>query len=124
MNDVLENIADTDAIQNALKKLKHVKPSKEILLKTKIGHKINRLRTHHDAEIRKLATEVFKEWRKFYKDQKFRPTIEVRCDAKTELLRMKARKLIANSLKLEVFNFLIIACLTNIFEVLMFFHFI
>lgn len=82
--------------------MKRIKPSKEILLKTKIGHRINKLRTSQNTNVRKLASEVFKDWRQFYKGQRQRETIEVRCDAKTELLRMKARKLLADSLHLKV----------------------
>ena len=99
---ILENKTDPDSVVKALEEMKHIKPSKEILLRTKIGHRINKLRRNENIMVRRLASEIFKDWRKFYKDQRERPTIEVRCDAKTELLRMKARKLLADTLQLEV----------------------
>jgi len=82
--------------------LKQIKPSKEILLKTKIGHKINKLRRSPNVAIRKLASDVFTDWRTFYKSKRQRESIEVRCDAKTELLRMRARRLLADTLQLKV----------------------
>lgn len=99
---ILENENDAVIIKKALEELKDIKPSKEILLRTKIGHRVNKLRANENAAVRKVASEVFKDWRKFYKDMRYRPSIEVRCDAKTELLRMKARKLLADGLRLKV----------------------
>ena len=86
----------------ALRELKNVKPSKEVLLSTKIGHKVNALRKHEDETVNGLAKQILKDWKRFYRERKQRPIIEVRSDAKTELSRMKARKLLADSLGLEV----------------------
>ena len=103
---ILEECKDTKTILSALNELKNVKPSKEILIETKIGHKINHLRKHDDAAIKNLARLIFKEWKCFYKQRRGREIIEVRSDAKSELTRMKARKLLADSLDKEVVYFL------------------
>ena len=102
---ILEESKDTKTILSALNELKNVKPSKEILIETKIGHKINYLRKHDDAAIKNLARLIFKEWKSFYKQRRGREIIEVRSDAKSELTRMKARKLLADSLDKEVVYF-------------------
>ena len=105
LNAILGNEDDYDAILKALNDLKFLKPSKEILLKTKIGHRISKLRRSQNPIIRRLACEIFADWKKFYKTQRQRETIEVRCDSKTELSRMKARKLLADTLHLKVWVF-------------------
>ena len=99
-----ENL-NTQSIKNALQELKNVTPSKEILLATKIGHKVNALRQHEDETVKKLARQILKDWKKFYRDQRQRPVIEVRSDARSEMLRMKARKLIADSMEKNVSEF-------------------
>ena len=91
-----------DQIIKYLEKLEKCTPSKEVLLETKIGHVLNKLRKHDEVAVRELATKIFKNWKQFYRERKQRQSIEVRSDAKTELLRMKARRMIADSLKLNV----------------------
>ncbi len=90
------------SIISALQELKSIKPSKEILISTKIGHRINALRRHENESVKSLARDVFKDWKRFYREQRQRPVLEVRSDAKSELIRMKARKLLADSLEKEV----------------------
>ena len=99
---ILQNSNNATALQNALEELSKVKPSKEILLKTKIGHIVNKLRKHEDSSVQKISRQLFHDWKKFYKEQRCRPVIEVRSDAKSELTRMKARKLIADAVGMEV----------------------
>ncbi|XP_065069800.1 transcription elongation factor A N-terminal and central domain-containing protein 2-like [Rhopilema esculentum] len=99
---ILQNSNDAAALHNALEELSKVKPSKEILLKTKIGHIVNKLRKHEDSSVQKVSRQLFHDWKKFYKEQRCRPVIEVRSDAKSELTRMKARKLIAGAVGMEV----------------------
>ena len=92
----------TDEIVRVLKSLQKCTPSKKILLDTKIGHVINSLRKHECDEVKALSREILKKWKQFYREQKVRQPIEVQCDAKAEVLRMKARKLLGEALVLEV----------------------
>lgn len=77
-------------------------PSKEVLLETKIGHVVNKLRNHSDENVKKIARVLLRKWKSFYKHQAERKPIEVRCNAKTELFRKKAKGLIASSLQVNV----------------------
>ncbi|KAJ7377228.1 Transcription elongation factor A N-terminal and central domain-containing protein 2 [Desmophyllum pertusum] len=75
--------------------------SKDVLLSTKIGHTVNRLRRQGSSdEIREQAKLVFRRWRRFIRDlEREKPLIEVHCDKKTEVLRGKARQLLAENLQ-------------------------
>eukprot|EP00794_Sanderia_malayensis_P007840 gene7840-8689_t len=99
LNEEHDNV---NSMLSALRELKAMKPSREILLSTKIGHRINFLRQHENEAVKSLAREVLKDWKRFYREQRKRETLEVRSDAKSELLRMKARKLLADSLNKQV----------------------
>lgn len=91
-----------DEMVSALKELDNCTPSKEVLLETKIGHTVNKLRKHADKNIKELATNVLSRWKLFYRELKQRQPIEVRCDLKTEQFRKKARKLLSTALMLDV----------------------
>lgn len=89
-----------ETIVSSLKLLGAKNLSKDVLLTTKIGHTVNRLRRHGSNEvIREQAKLVFRRWRGFIRDSgKEKPLIEVHCDKKTEVLRGKARQLLADAL--------------------------
>ena len=101
----LENEVSTpETILSALKVLGKKNLSKEVLMSTKVGHTVNRLRRQGSTEeIRQQAKAVFRRWRQFVTDlEKEKPLIEVRCDKKTEALRGKGRQLIADALQITV----------------------
>ncbi|XP_072919464.1 transcription elongation factor A N-terminal and central domain-containing protein 2 [Hemitrygon akajei] len=94
-NQTKENLIE------ALLELKKKIPSQEVLVSTKIGHTVNRMRKNSDPEVAELAKVIFKTWRDFIKENKNKSSIEVRCDSKTESLRSNARKMFTEVLELE-----------------------
>ena len=99
----LESPQSTDTeILTALKELKTKNLSKEILLDTKIGRVVNRLRKHAQEEIKELAKAVFRKWKRHLEmEETDRQVIDVQCDKKSEAMRKKARSFLANSLLLS-----------------------
>ena len=86
-----------------LEKLKLMKPSKEVLKYTKIGRTVNSLRRSTSQPVRELSKLIVKNWKKLVEEETtVKEVIDVRCDAKTELLRSKGRKLIAAALDVNV----------------------
>ena len=98
------DVSSSETILSALKVLGSKNVSKDVLLSTKIGHTVNQLRRQGSTdEIKEQAKLVFRRWRGFIRDlEKEKPLIEVRCDKKTEVIRGKARQLLAHALQTTV----------------------
>ena len=104
------DISTPETILSALKVLGSKNLSKEVLLSTKIGHTVNRLRRQGSSEeIKEQAKVVFKRWRGFITElEREKPIIEVHCDKKTEIMRGKARQFLADALQVTVSFFLML----------------
>ncbi|XP_019620519.1 PREDICTED: transcription elongation factor A N-terminal and central domain-containing protein 2-like [Branchiostoma belcheri] len=85
----------------ALTELNKKIPSKQVLLSTKIGHAVNKLKRHEDKEVASLARSIVYKWKHFIQEQDNKPVLEVRCDLKTEKTRTSGRRMLADSLGLE-----------------------
>ena len=95
-----------EVILEYLRKLQKRIPSREILLETKIGHVVNKLRKHDHSDVKKLARSILKSWKQYYREVKQRQPIEVRCDKNVENFRYKARMLISKAIGCDVSLFL------------------
>mgnify|MGYP001793660892 CR=1 FL=1 len=89
-------------ILTVLKELSVKNLSKQILLDTKIGFVVNKLRKHEHEKIKELAKTVFRKWKHCVEnEERASPVIEVQCDKKTETMRKKAKSFLADSLRLS-----------------------
>ncbi|KAK3094986.1 hypothetical protein FSP39_008772 [Pinctada imbricata] len=90
-----------DQMVECLEKLGKKVPSRKVMLETKIGRVINKLRRHENEAVQKAAQRVYVKWKTHFKDHLERPQIEVKCDLKTENMRNSAKKMLADALSLE-----------------------
>lgn len=77
-------------------------PPRHVMMSTKIGRVINKLRNSEDDDIRKAARAVYVKWKSHFVEHMERPMIEVQCDLKTEKTRTSGRKLLAEALSVEL----------------------
>ncbi|ESP05313.1 hypothetical protein LOTGIDRAFT_227947 [Lottia gigantea] len=96
-----------DVMIDSIVELGKKNPSKEVLLSTKIGKVINRLRKHEDKDISQTACTVYNDWKQHIESNISQPRIEVKCDPKSEKMRNSGRKFLADALQLEISNRLV-----------------
>lgn len=88
-----------EKLLQSLSELIKKRPSKEVLISTKIGHIVHKLCKHSNSEVSKKAKYLFEDWKTYVLSKMNRPTIIVRSDLQTEKFRETAKKLLA-----EAFN--------------------
>ena len=89
-------------IIDALKELEKRTPSKDVLMETKIGHAVNKLRKHENIDVSRLASVVVKKWKGFYREINIRQPLEVKTDLRTRKFREKSKSFFAEALNIEV----------------------
>jgi len=114
----LPNVVVIEDIERMKVKLKHPNQSKTILLQslkelgkkipprhvlqsTKIGHTVSKLRKHEDKEVSKEAKRVYTKWKNHFVEFAEKPKIEVRCDKKSEDMRLRGKTFLSDALGLE-----------------------
>ncbi|XP_053385355.1 transcription elongation factor A N-terminal and central domain-containing protein 2-like isoform X2 [Mercenaria mercenaria] len=86
---------------NSLNELGKKTPPRHIMMSTKIGRVINKLRNSEDEDIKKAAKKVYVKWKSHFVEHMDRPMIEVKCDLKTEKLRTSGTKLLTEALSVQ-----------------------
>jgi hypothetical protein len=98
-----KNDTSEDKLLEILEKLKLMNPSTKVLKDTRIGRSVNKLRNSEYQSVKELSRLIVKKWKKLVVEENTqKESIDVQCDAKTELSRCKARKLICDSLNINV----------------------
>ena len=78
-------------------------PSTKVLKDTNIGRSVNKLRKSEHQSVKELSRLIVRKWKKLVMDENTKKeSIDVQCDAKTEMARCKARKLICDGLSINV----------------------
>ena len=97
------NDPNEDKLLEILEKLKLMNPSTKVLKDTCIGRSVNKLRKCKHQSVRELSRLIVKKWKKLVVEENTqKESIDVQCDATTEMSRCKARKLICDSLNINV----------------------
>lgn len=97
---ILERSDTTQELKvDTLQHLKRKRPAKEVLMKTQIGKTVHKLCKSKDVDVAAAAKEVYKLWKDHVLSKVNKPTIEVRCDAKTQSFRNTARQMLLDALK-------------------------
>ncbi|KAF6039553.1 TCEANC2 [Bugula neritina] len=89
---------DSEVIFDQLKLLEQKIPSKEVLLETKLGLTLKKLKKHENVEVAAKASSIYAGWKKHFKDKLDKPCIEVRYDNATNKCRDTSRRLICDCL--------------------------
>jgi predicted subunit of tRNA(5-methylaminomethyl-2-thiouridylate) methyltransferase len=98
-----KNDTSEDKLLEILEKLKSMNPSTKVLRDTKIGRSVNKLRKSEHQSVKELSRLIIRKWKNLVVEENTpKERIDVRCDAKTEMLRCKARKLICDGLNMNV----------------------
>ena len=98
-----KNDTDENNLLEILEKLKTMKPSTKVLKDTQIGRTVNKFRKSEHPSVSQLSRLIIKKWKELVIDENTpKESIDVRCDAKTEMLRCKAKKLICDGLNVNV----------------------
>ncbi|XP_005099241.1 transcription elongation factor A N-terminal and central domain-containing protein 2 [Aplysia californica] len=84
-----------------LKELGKKIPPRHVLVDTKIGHIVNKLKKHPDEDISRQAKRVYIKWRAFFEEHVDKPQIEVKCDKKAENMRLRGKTYLSEALGLE-----------------------
>ncbi|CAG5123134.1 unnamed protein product [Candidula unifasciata] len=92
----------TSVLISSLQQLGKKIPPRNVLVSTKIGHTVNKLRRHPEEDVAKEAKAVYIKWKHFYKEHLSRPQIEVMCDTKTQNFRNRGKKLLSEALRVEI----------------------
>lgn len=100
---VLESSTNEELVET-LNKLGLKIPPRHVMLDTKIGKVVNKLRKHEDSDVRRAARRVYIKWKDHFVSHAERPVIEVTCDTKTEKMRTAGRKFLAEALSVEESN--------------------
>ncbi len=98
LND--DKIVNIDQIENILMDLSCKTPSKEILMKTRLGFILKKLACNESLpkHLRKTARDLRQRWKEFHKRLLLAPKCDVKCDKPTNENRMKNREFIKKSL--------------------------
>ncbi|KAK3748832.1 hypothetical protein RRG08_065339 [Elysia crispata] len=105
-----------DILITSLKDLGKKIPPRHILLSTKIGHTVNKLRKHPDQNVSTEAKRVYVKWKTYFKEKMEKPQIEVKCDQKAEDLRLMAKKLFSAALGVESSHVIVEAVEREVFH--------
>ena len=98
-----KNDTDESKLLEILEELKSMNPSTQVLKDTKVGRTVNKFRKSEHPSVSQLSRLIVKNWKKLVLDESTqKESIDVRCDAKTEMLRYKARKLMCDGLNISV----------------------
>ncbi|XP_059178397.1 transcription elongation factor A N-terminal and central domain-containing protein 2-like isoform X2 [Physella acuta] len=86
---------------DSLKELGKKIPPRNVMVTTKIGRTVSKLKKHPDSDVSNQAKEVYKKWSNYFEQQTEKPQIEVRCDQKSEAMRQQGKTRLAEALHVE-----------------------
>lgn len=91
-----DETSEVERIKEAIDSLGAKTPSREIIRKTGLGHILNDLRGHEDAEVQEKAKNVYKKWKSFLKERENKPLLRVKGDKATEKYRNSGIDIVFN----------------------------